>query len=215
MSHFDCPENFLMHTAKAVSLYTMVRENCSETKLPHFYAISGSNLASIYSDRKFARSEEEYYANLENGLRLQNSALQLISKTDEPIEWGILQHNIGHSYTDFFKMQTDKHLSMIVIDKAIHHLELSFQVRDSTDMLQYWIASCRSLGEALIERSMHQPNPQAAIDLRSSYDLLSGAASKISETEHPNQWAEIQKQLARCADQRLRLTSQEFPPEMV
>jgi hypothetical protein len=214
LSQFDAPDNFLMHTAKAKSFYATVRENCSETELPYYYAASGINLASIYSDREFARSEEEYYANLENSLRIQNSALKLILKTDRPVDWGILQHNIGCSYTKFFQLQADKHLSMNLIDEAIHHLELSFQVRDSINMLQYWIASCRSLGEALIERSMHQTNPQAGIDLQSSYDLLSGAASKISEAEHPNQWAEIQKQLSRCAEQRLRLTSQEYPPEV-
>jgi hypothetical protein len=65
-------------------------------------------------------------------------------------------------------------------------------------MLQYWIASRRSLGEALIERSMHQPNSQARIDLQKAKDLLSEAASKITEAEHPNQWAEIQRQLERC-----------------
>jgi transcriptional regulator with XRE-family HTH domain len=213
LSQFDAPENFLMHIARAKSLYETVRENCSE--LSYYYAASGTNLASIYSDREFARSDEEYFANLENSLRIQNSVLKLISKTDTPIEWGVLQHNLGCSYTKFFQLQADKHLSMDLIDKAVHHLELSFQVRDPIDMLQYWIASRRSLGEALIDRSMHQANPQAGINLQYSYDLLSEAASKISETEHPNQWAEIQKQLVRCAKQRLRLASHEPPPEMV
>jgi transcriptional regulator with XRE-family HTH domain len=215
LSHFDAPDNFLMHTAKAKSFYETVRENCSETELPYYYAASGLNLASIYSDRKFAQSEQEYYANLENSLRIQNSAVKMISKTDMPVDWGILQHNLGCSYTKFFQLQANKHLSMNLIDKAIDHLELSFQVRDPIDMLQYWIASCRSLGEALIERSMHRTNPQAGFDLQSAYDLLSRAASEISETEHPNQWAEIQKQLARCAEQRLSLTSQDFPPEVI
>jgi transcriptional regulator with XRE-family HTH domain len=209
LSQFDAAENFLMHSAKAKSLYETVRENCSETELPYYYAAASTNLASIYSDREFARSEQEYYSNLENCLRLQNSSLKLISKTDRPVDWGILQHNIGNSYTKFFQIQAEKQLSMNVIDKAIHHLELSFEVRDSINELQYWIASCRSLGAALIERSTHQPSPQASIDLQGSHDLLSGAASKISETEHPNQWAEIQNQLARCAEQRSRLTSQE------
>jgi hypothetical protein len=100
---------------------------------------------------------------------------------------------------------------MGIIDKAIHHLELSFQVRDSTDVdaFQYWVASCRSLGEALIERSMCKTNAQASDDLQRAYEVLRGAESKISEAEHPNQWAEIQKQLARCSKQRLGIASQE------
>jgi len=62
-------------------------------------------------------------------------------------------------------------------------------------MLQYWVASCRSLGEALIERSMYQTKAHARNDLRKSYELLTGATSKISKIEHPHQWAEIHKQL--------------------
>jgi transcriptional regulator with XRE-family HTH domain len=215
LSQFDAPHNFHMHTAKAKSLYETVHDSCSETELPYYYAASSTNLASIYSDREFARSEEEYCANLENSLHLQNSTLKLVTKSDKPVDWGILQHNLGLTYTKFFRVQTDKPLSMSVIDKAIHHLELSFQVRDPTGMLQYWVASCRSLAEALIERSLHQPVPQAGIDLQSADDLLRGATSKISETEHPNQWVEVQEQLARCADQRLRLASQNRSPEAV
>jgi hypothetical protein len=132
-----------------------------------------------------------------------------MSKSARPVDWGISQHNIGCSYTKFFELQADKSLSMDIIDKAIYHLELSFQVRDSANMLQYWVASCRSLGEALIERSMYQMNAQACNDLQRSYEILIKAASKISEIEHPNQWAEIQEQLARCSEQRLRNTSPE------
>lgn len=45
---------------------------------------------------------------------------------------------------------------------AIDHLQRSFEVRDPIDMLQYWIASRRSLGEALVEKSQCQPADEAA-----------------------------------------------------
>ena len=136
-------------------------------------------------------------------MQLQNKLLEIISEIDRPEQWGIAQHNIGLTYTELFASQKDKFQSKI-IDQAIYHLELSFTVRDpdDPDTLQYWVASCRSLGEALIERSMQQTNAQASNDLQRAYEVLSGAASRISEAEHPNQWTEVQQQLARCANQR-------------
>jgi transcriptional regulator with XRE-family HTH domain len=211
LSQFDVPRKFRMHVAKAKSIYETVHANCSEMILPYYYVASGANIASIYADRKFAKSEEECRANFKIALRLQEESLRLKSKTDDPEGWGILQHNMGCIYTDFCKLQDDKRLSMDIIDKAIHHLELSFQVRDLADVdaFQYWVASCRSLGEALIERSMHKTSVQASDDLQRAYEILSEAESKISEAEHPNQWAQIQNQLARCSKQRLRVASQE------
>jgi transcriptional regulator with XRE-family HTH domain len=205
LSQFDGKETFAAHIAKAKHLYEAVRENSSETVLSYYFAMSERRLASIYSNQDLAASREEYYDNLEISLRLQVSALNLISKSDHPIDWGISQHNLGLSYTLFFNLQADKPLSIDIIDKAISHLELSFQVRDSAGMLQYWVASCRSLGEALIERSMHQTIPRAGDDLQRSHEILTSAASKISEAEHPNQWAQIQEQLERCSEQRSRL----------
>jgi hypothetical protein len=140
LSQFDTTAKSATHIARAKSFYGAVRENCSETVLPYDYAISGGNLANIYSDREFATSQEEYYDNLEISLQLQNSALDLISKSGRRVDWDISQHNIGCSYTKFFELQVDKSLSMDIIDKAIYHLELSFQVRNSANMLQYWLS---------------------------------------------------------------------------
>jgi hypothetical protein len=214
LSHFDATKKSATHLARAKYFHGAVHENCSEAVLPYYYAISGSNLAIIYSDRTFATSEEEYYANLEISLQLQNSVLNLISKSDRPVDWGISQHNIGWTYTKFFHLQNDKSLSMDIIDKAIDHIELSFQVRDPVNMLQYWVVSCRSLGEALIEKSMYQTNAQTRNSLQRAYEILIGAAARISEAEHPNQWAEIHKQLARCSEQRLRIRPPNDPPEV-
>jgi hypothetical protein len=202
LAHFDAPDKFALHIATAKSFYEAVRENCSERVLPYYHAKAGSNLANIYSDRDFADSERAYRSNLETSIGLQKSALDSISKSDDPIGWGILQHNLGLSYTNFFQVQSDKSQSMGLIERAIHHLDLSFEVRDSTSVLQYWVASCRSLGEALIESSMYQPNTQAAICLERADTILREAASRISESEHPHQWAEVQHQLARCLEQR-------------
>ncbi len=191
-----------MHLTRAKIAYEAVRENCSEAYLSYHYAMSGRRLANIYSDQEFAASTKEYYDNLVISLQLQESALSLTSKSDHPIDWGISQHNIGLSYIQFFRPQADRASSVDIINKAIHHLELSFQVRDPVTMLQYWVASCRSLGEALIERSMYRMNPEACSDLQRAHDILMGASSKISEAEHPNQWAQIQGQIARCSEQR-------------
>ena len=65
-------------------------------------------------------------------------------------------------------------------------------------MLQYWIASRRSLGEALIEKAACQQADEASSTLERAQVLLTEAASKISLIEHPHQWAELQSQLARC-----------------
>jgi transcriptional regulator with XRE-family HTH domain len=101
--HFDSAENFDTHIGRAKYFYKAVRENCSTTVLPFYYAKSGGNLAIIYSEREFATSEEEYYRNLKISLQLQNSALDLTSKSDHPEDWGILQHNLGYSSTKFCK----------------------------------------------------------------------------------------------------------------
>src|SRR6266702_173970 len=129
LSQFDLPEIFPVHIAKAKSIYETVRENCSETILPYYYALSGVNIADIYSNREFAKSDEEYQHNLEISLQLQNKLLEIISEIDRPEQWGIAQHNIGRTYTELFASQKDKCQSEI-IDQAIYHLELSFRVRD-------------------------------------------------------------------------------------
>lgn len=203
LSQFDTRENFSSHVAKAKSRYEAVREQCSETIVPYYYAASGINLASLYSDRSVASSDEEYRSNLEKSLQLQHSALRLICKTDKPVDWGIAQHNLGCSYTQFAQSHADRQTSLKLANDAVHHLELSFEVRDPINMLQYWIASCRSLGEALIARSQYQEQSHILNDLQRAHEVLSAAASKMTEEEHPNQWAEVQEQLSEYS-QRLR-----------
>jgi hypothetical protein len=209
LSQFDVAENFVLHINLAKSLFERVRDSCSETVLTHYYVVSQGNLAMIYSMREFAKSDDEYRSNIAKSLELQNDALSLVSKIEEPERWGILQHNLGHSYTYYSRIQSDSSVALDMLNRAIYHADLSFEVRDWADeeTLQYWVASCRTLGEALIERSRYQTNIGATSDLNRAFAVLSDAASKISETEHPNQWEAVQKQLVICSEQRLRLAS--------
>ena len=197
LSQFDGKENFSEHITSAKRFYDAVHSSCSERVLPNKYALSGRRMANIYSDREFSSSDEEYYRNMEKSLKLQIALLRLLSKSEHPVDWGISHHNLGLTHIQFFRIQADKFASIEMIDKAILHLDLSFEVRDRVEMHQYWVASCRSIGEALIERSMYQSQIQANGDLEKSYEFLTDAASTLSEEEHPNQWAQVQEQLDR------------------
>jgi hypothetical protein len=200
LSQFDDPERFSAHALAARIAYEEVRETCSETILPYYYALSGGSLASLYADRELSASDPEYHDSLALGLQIQHSALNALCKVDHAIAWGIFQHNIGLSYIHFFKLQADRQTSLHLVDSAIDHLERSFEVRDPVDMLQYWIASRRSLGEALIEKAACQSGGKASSTLKRARVLLAEATSKIAQAEHPHQWAELQNQLARCPE---------------
>jgi transcriptional regulator with XRE-family HTH domain len=158
LSQFDVPENAMSHLAEAKRHYEDVRVLCSEKFLPKIFAIASVDLANVYSDRRLAKSDEEYAKSLQFALSLQLSVLRL-----------------------FFR-----------------HLELSFEVRNPEDSLQYWVASCRSLGEALLNMSTYSLTNDAVKYVRRAFEILNDAAARISSSEHPHQWAEIQEQLARA-----------------
>jgi transcriptional regulator with XRE-family HTH domain len=200
LSQFDVPENAMSHLADAKGHYEDVRALCSEEFLPNMFATASVDLANVYSDRRLAKSDEEYEKNLHFGLSLQLSALRFISKSDDARSWGILQHNLGCSYIRLSNARTDEGKSAADIENAIRHLESSFEVRNPEDSLQYWVASCRSLGEALLNMSTYSATSDAAAYVRRASDILHQAAARISPSEHPHQWAEIQEQLARCGE---------------
>jgi transcriptional regulator with XRE-family HTH domain len=200
LAQFDIPENAMSHLATAKGHYEDVRALCSVESLPQIFATASLDLANVYSDRRLASSDTEYERNLQFALSLQLSALRFFSKSNDPTAWGILQHNLGCSYIDLSNTRTDESKSKGDIENAIHHLELSFEVRDPENSLQYWVASCRSLGEALLNMSTYSITKDAADYVRRASAVLNGAAAKISSSEHPNQWAEIQTQLARCGE---------------
>ncbi|CCV03952.1 hypothetical protein MESS2_1160073 [Mesorhizobium metallidurans STM 2683] len=203
LSQFDVPKNALSHLVDAKSHYEDARAICSELFLPKAFATAGLDLANVYSNRRFAKSTEDYERNLQFALSLQLSTLRFFSKTDDQREWGIVQHNIGCSYIGLSNIRTDENKSVADTENAIHHLELSFDVRNPEDSLQYWVASCRSLGEALLNMSTYSVTRDSAHYVQRASKILREAAARLSHSEHPHQWAEIQAQLARCSEQRL------------
>jgi tetratricopeptide (TPR) repeat protein len=197
LSQFDIADNAMQHLSDAKGHYDSVRTRCSEEFLPKEFATAGLDLANFYASRKMAMSDEEYESNLQKTLSLQLSALRVFSKADDPRAWGIVQHNLGCTYLALSEVRSDEVQSVGDIESAIRHAELSFEVRNPEDSLQYWLASCRTLGEALLDLSTHSVVKDAAQYARRAEDVLRGAAARISPSEHPHQWAEIQQQLAR------------------
>ena len=200
LSEFDVPENALLHLAEAKSHYENVRSLCSEKFLPEAYATAGLDLANVYSDLQLAKSDADYETNLQFALSLQLSALRFFTKADHPEAWGIVQHNLGCSYIALSNVRTDEANSAADITNAVRHLELSFEVRNPDDTLQYWVATCRSLGEALLNMSTYSVTKDSAEYIRRASEVLHGAAARVSPSEHPHQWAELQTQLERCGE---------------
>jgi hypothetical protein len=156
------------------------------------------SLANVYSEKLPSTSRSQYQKHLELSIEYNKSALNLTSKSEAPQEWGILQHNLGCVYGDLAMLRRDKVLAVRDAESAIHHTELSFDVRDPSDGLQYWVASCRTLGEALLNRYLLGKRSAENEYLLRARTILTEAASNISANEHPHQWGEIQTQLARC-----------------
>jgi hypothetical protein len=198
LSSFDNEEHLRAHTLNAKKHFEDVRETCSEVYLPNHFARAALNLASVYSARCLAETDSDYEQNLQLRLGLQMSALGYFSESENPLEWGIVQHNLSCTYINLSNLRANESKSVEDIEKAIRHAELSFQVRDPVNDLQYWIASCRTLGEALLNMSTYKLTRNPADYVRQASKVLIDAAAKISATEHPHQWAEIQTQLKRC-----------------
>jgi hypothetical protein len=59
LAQFDNEERYHEHIATARTAYEAIRETCSETVLPYYYAISGGNLANVMAERKLAESGED------------------------------------------------------------------------------------------------------------------------------------------------------------
>jgi transcriptional regulator with XRE-family HTH domain len=197
LSQFDVPDNAMSHLVDSKGHYEDVRACCSEEFLPKVFARAGLNLASVYSERRLATSDGDYEANLQRALGLQLSALRFLTKADDPESWGIVQHNLGCSYITLADIRTDEAKSVSDVENAISHAELSFEVRDPDDSLQYWVASSRTLGEALLKMSAYSITKDPAKYVQRASEVLRGAAARISPREHPLQWAQIQEQIAK------------------
>jgi transcriptional regulator with XRE-family HTH domain len=198
LAQFDASENAMSHLTDAREQYEAVRSVCSVEFLPRIYATASLDLANVVTDKRIAKTDEEYSANLQTGLELRLSALRFISKEKDAEAWGIIQHNLGCSYNDLSEVRKNEGDSVRDIKNAIHHAERSFEVRNPEVELQYWVASCRTLGEALLNMSLLRIVKNADEYDRRAFEVLSSAAARMSPREHPHQWSEIQQQLTKC-----------------
>ena len=200
LAQFDRPENANRHAQDAKTQYQAVRNLCSSESFPEWFHKAGINLANVYRERSFAASDAEYERNLSVALALQLSAVDFFTTSDFTEAWGILQHNLGATYNTMSTLRTSREEALRDIESSVSHLESSFKARDPESNLQYWIASCRSLGEALMLRARYLNNTSSEHFLKQAYQVLVDAESKISANEHPHQWAEIQALLAECRE---------------
>ncbi len=198
LAQFDIPENAALHLAYAKGHYEEVRALCSDKFLPETFATASLDLANIYSDRRLAKSKADAEINLNAALSLQLSALRFFSKAKDPRGWGIIHHNLGCTYIGLSKIHSNISRASNEAAQAVQHLQTSFEVRNPDDSLQYWVASCRSLGEAYLRAAALYEASEAIEYARKASEILNAAAARISPGEHPHQWAEIQEQLARC-----------------
>jgi transcriptional regulator with XRE-family HTH domain len=199
LSDFDIPENAMSHLTDAKDHLEDVRACCSDEFLPKTFATAGYLLANVFADRRLAKSNADYERNLQLALNLELSALRHLSKSDDPREWGVVHHNLACRYIELADIRTDTAKSIADIENAIYHAELSFEVRNPDDSLQYWVASRRTLGEALLKMSKYSVANDNTNYIQRAFDVLSGAAARISPSEHPLQWEQIQNQLAKCS----------------
>ena len=66
----------MSHLSDAKGHYEDVRAVTSEEVLPKMFATAGLDLANIYSDRRFAKSDVDDETNLQFALSLQFAALR-------------------------------------------------------------------------------------------------------------------------------------------
>jgi len=195
LAQFDIPENAMMHLTKSQEHYRDVRSHCSADFLQEYFATAGANMASVYSDRRMARNEDEYRENLLLALELLQSSLSIVKRLDDRDD-SLLHHNLAVTYIDLSSIRNDKEQSISDLRNAISHAEYSLEARDPLTSLQYWVASCRTLGDALLCLAIYVNDDLPLIQRASN--ILRNAASRISSTDHPHQWIEIQDQISRC-----------------
>ena len=108
LAQFDDPANFGKHIGGAIEALEAVRATCSKTVLPYYFAASSGNLASLYCERKLSSSDQEYASNVVASIGMQLQAVNVLSKEDYPLEWGIFHHNLGTSYISLARVLSDK-----------------------------------------------------------------------------------------------------------
>jgi transcriptional regulator with XRE-family HTH domain len=197
LSEFDAADNSLSHLEYAKVQLEEARSACSEHLLPMQSASIAINLANVYSHPLLSKTTADRVANLSLALELQNTALRLLPQAKEPERWGVLQHNLACSYVAMSKVSAVDADAVVLLNKAIQHADLSFEVRDPVESLQYWIASSRTLADALLTLAERATSEDAAPHIERAHAVLRAAQGRISESDHPHQWAQLQEQLAR------------------
>ncbi len=197
LSQFDLQDNAKSHLVAAKIHYQDVLAQCSKKFMPEIFALASLDLANVYADQKMAVPEYNYELNLTEALSLQMSTLSVFDKIKNPREWGIVQHNLSCTYIALSRIRIDQFQSYEDTESAVRHARLSLDVRDPENTLQYWVAYCRTLAEALLDLSSYQSNSDADQHAQRASVILQEAAAKISLREHPHQWEQIQLQLSR------------------
>lgn len=197
LAHFGHPQNSVKHLGRASIIYDRVLEICSATKFPDVYVTALCDSANLLRESMPEQSDQQRLSNLAACLERQQMALALVSKENNARAWGILKHNIGCTHISLARIRNSNADVVLDLERAISSLESSFDVRDEEENFQYWLASCRSLSEALI--SLAHVSKASVRDecLRRARALLTDAIQKTSPSEHPNQRAELDEQYER------------------
>ena len=131
-----------------------------------------------------ATSVEDYESNFQKALSLQLSALRVFSKTDDPRAWGIVQHNLGCAYIGLSKVRSEEAQS--IRDIRVRSATQNCRSRSGIPKhLQYWLASCRTLGEALLDLSADSGIENPDQYARRAEEVLRAAAARISAANIP------------------------------
>jgi len=197
LSEYDDSAKRKEHLLCARDCYEKVRNTCHEFDNSAPYATASLDLANVYSAHEFSDTRDEHKKHLEFTIELQISALDYFNEKKQPHGWGIVQHNLGCSFTRLSELSTQKTVAADHLRKAIDHANLSFRVRSSENELQFWIASCRTIGAAYISLSRLSMGEESESCRSLAEEILRQAKTKISKEEHPNQWGEIEEQLLR------------------
>ena len=137
--------------------------------------------------------------NVQTSIEMQLQAVATLSREDNPRDWGIFHHNIGLSYISLAHILANTAAKLVALDNSVAHQHKAFEVRnpDITEEFQYWVASSRSLAEALIDKGIVGAGDEGRHHMSCARAVLEQTLARVDQGEHPHQWAELQDQLAR------------------
>lgn len=195
IAQFGEEQHRLKHFGRARTLYDDVLSVCEDGGHPEVLPIVLSDSANLLREaHNLDGGLEAQVAKLE-AIRRYKLALKSISKDTDQTAWGIIHHNLGITYTELSGTKNDLVDKSSDLETAIEYLEKSFAVRDMHDAFQYWLATCRSISEAIIDLAQISSDRERLLERART--ILVDALSQIVEQEHPNQWAELRSQFER------------------